>query len=378
MKIIVIGCPGSGKSTFSQRLNDVLNIPLFHLDMLYHNPDCTHISKEELEEKLKKIFKENHEWIIDGNYQRTLEMRMKECDTIFLLDYPIEVCLAGAESRVGKKRDDLPWVEEKLDDEFKQVILNFSKEKLLQIYDLIEKYKVDKKVVIFKSRETANKYLSKLINPNLKQYIQNLINYHYNLNDNGHGVEHAIYVIDRSMNFADQIENINYEMVYVIAAYHDVAHHIDAKNHETISAKMLREDKNLKDFFTDEQIKIMSEAVEDHRSSMETDPRSIYGKIVSSADRNISVEVTLKRCYSYNRRHFPELKEEDVIEECRKFLLKKFGINGYARSKMFFEDNEYKKYLNDITDLASNSEKFRVEIKRMNEINSRSNFYGNN
>lgn len=216
------------------------------------------------------------------------------------------------------------------------------------------------------------------INPKLLKYIEQIVNYHYNLNDKGHGVEHAKYVINRSFKFACQVESINLEMVYVIAAYHDVAHHIDAKNHETISAKMLREDKNLKDFFTDEQIKIMSEAVEDHRSSMEIDPRSIYGKIVSSADRNISVEVTLKRCYSYNRRHFPELKEEDVIEECRKFLLKKFGINGYARSKMFFEDNEYKKYLNDITDLASNSEKFRVEIKRMNEINSRSNFYGNN
>ena len=214
--------------------------------------------------------------------------------------------------------------------------------------------------------------------PELIRYIEQIVNYHYNLNDKGHGVEHAKYVINRSFKFACQVESINLEMVYVIAAYHDVAHHIDAKNHETISAKMLREDKNLKVFFTDEQIKIMSEAVEDHRSSMETEPRSIYGKIVSSADRNISVEVTLKRCYSYNRRHFPELKEEDVIEECRKFLLKKFGINGYARSKMFFEDNEYKKYLNDITDLASNSEKFRVEIKRMNEINSRSNFYGNN
>lgn len=68
--------------------------------MLYHNPDGTHISKEELEEKLKKIFKENDEWIIDGNYQRTLEMRMRKCDTIFLLDYPIEVCLAGAESYI--------------------------------------------------------------------------------------------------------------------------------------------------------------------------------------------------------------------------------------------------------------------------------------
>lgn len=171
------------------------------------------------------------------------------------------------------------------------------------------------------------------------------------------------------MNFASQIENINYEMVYVIAAYHDVAHHIDAKNHETISAKMLREEKNLKEFFTDEQIKIMSEAVEDHRSSMETEPRSIYGKIVSSADRNTSVETTLLRCYSYNRRHFPELNENEIIEECRKSLLKKFGINGYARRKMYLDDKEYKKYLEDITELASNSENFREKIKRINKIN---------
>lgn len=202
----------------------------------------------------------------------------------------------------------------------------------------------------------------------LIKYIEQIVNYHYNLNDKGHGVEHAKYVINRSFEFAYQVESINLEMVYVIAAYHDVAHHIDAKNHETISAKMLMEDKKLKDFFTDEQIKIMSEAVEDHRSSMETKPRSIYGKIVSSADRNTSVEVTLKRCYSYNRRHFSELKESEIIEECRKFLLKKFGINGYARSKMFFDDKEYKKYLDDITDLALDSDKFAVEIKKVNEI----------
>ena len=202
----------------------------------------------------------------------------------------------------------------------------------------------------------------------LIKYIEQIVNYHYNLNDKGHGVEHAKYVINRSFEFAYQVESINLEMVYVIAAYHDVAHHIDAKNHETISAKMLMEDKKLKDFFTDEQIKIMSEAVEDHRSSMETEPRSIYGKIVSSADRNTSVEVTLKRCYSYNRRHFSELKESEIIEECRKFLLKKFGINGYARSKMFFDDKEYKKYLDDITDLALDSDKFAVEIKKVNEV----------
>lgn len=125
-----------------------------------------------------------------------------------------------------------------------------------------------------------------MINPNLKQYIQNLIEYHYDLNDKGHRIEHAEYVINRSISFASQIEKINYDMVYVIAAYHDVAHHIDAKNHETLSVKLLREDEKLKEFFNDEQIKIMSEAVEDHRSSMETEPRSVYGKIVSSADRN--------------------------------------------------------------------------------------------
>ena len=163
MKIIVIGCPGSGKSTFSQKLNKVLNIPLFHLDMLYHNEDGTHISKEELEEKIKKIFKKNEKWIIDGNYQRTLEMRIKECDTIFLLDYPVDDCLAGAESRIGKKRDDLPWMEEKLDEKFKQVILNFSKEKLPQINELIEKYKDNKKVVIFKNRDEAEVYIFELI-----------------------------------------------------------------------------------------------------------------------------------------------------------------------------------------------------------------------
>ena len=197
----------------------------------------------------------------------------------------------------------------------------------------------------------------------LIKYIEQIVNYHYNLNDKGHGVEHAKYVINRSFEFA----SINLEMVYVIAAYHDVAHHIDAKSHETISAKMLREDKNLKDFFTDEQIKIMSEAVEDHRSSMETEPRSIYGKIVSSADRNTSVEVTLKRCYSYNRRHFPELNESEIIEECRKFLLKKFGINGYARNKMYFEDKKYQEYLDDITDLASDRVKFVTEIIKVNK-----------
>lgn len=160
-KVIVVGSPGAGKSIFSQKLKDITNLPLYHIDMLYHKEDGTHISKEKLEEKLKNIFKEEH-WIIDGNYQRTLELRLKECDTVFLLDFPTDICLAGAESRIGKKRNDLPWIEEKLDEEFKKCIIEFSKEKLPQIYNLLDKYKCNTNIIIFKTREEADNYIKEL------------------------------------------------------------------------------------------------------------------------------------------------------------------------------------------------------------------------
>jgi len=161
LKIIVIGSPGAGKSVFSKKLREVTNLPLYHLDMLYHNEDGTHISKEELEEKLKEIFKED-KWIIDGNYQRTLEMRIKECDTVFLLDFQTKICLEGAKSRIGNNRDDLPWIEEKLDEEFEQRIINFSRDKLPKIYELLNKYKNNLNITIFKTREEADNYIEKL------------------------------------------------------------------------------------------------------------------------------------------------------------------------------------------------------------------------
>ncbi len=160
-KIIIIGSPGSGKSYLATRLNSITNIPLYHLDLLYHKEDGTHITREELIEKLKKIFKEDI-WIIDGNYQRTLELRIKECDTVFLLDYPTEVCVKGAESRIGTERKDLPWKEDKLNEEFKKDILDFSKNKLPEIYKLLEKYKKNREIIIFKSREEADNYIKKL------------------------------------------------------------------------------------------------------------------------------------------------------------------------------------------------------------------------
>ena len=121
----------------------------------------THITKKELEEKFKNIF-QNDDWIIDGNYQRTLEMRLKECNTVFLLDFPTEICLEGAKSRIGKKRDDLPWIEKELDAYFEQSIVIFANEKLPQIYELLNKYKEKCNIIIFKSRQEADNYITQL------------------------------------------------------------------------------------------------------------------------------------------------------------------------------------------------------------------------
>lgn len=160
LKVIVIGSPGAGKSTFARSLRDSLDLPLYYLDMLWHRPDQTNISREEFDTRLAEILRTD-KWIIDGNYQRTLELRLKECDTAFLLDYPLEICLSGAAARIGKKREDLPWIESEFDSGFKQWILDFSKDQLPQIYTLLKKYREEKNIIIFKSRQEADSYLER-------------------------------------------------------------------------------------------------------------------------------------------------------------------------------------------------------------------------
>lgn len=206
------------------------------------------------------------------------------------------------------------------------------------------------------------------VNKDLKNYIENNIFPSYIKNDSGHNLDHIKYVIDRSMKFASTVDDINFDMVYTIAAYHDIGHYIDAKNHEKISAEMLLNDDNLKDFFDVEQIKTMSEAVYDHRASMEGEPRSIYGKIVSSADRNTLVEVPLRRTYAYRLAHNPELTIEQIIEESRQHIINKFGQNGYATEKMYFEDPDYEKFLEEISLLAENESEFKKRYCEVNNI----------
>lgn len=159
-KVVIIGCPGAGKSEFARRLRDVTQLPLYYLDLLWHKTDKTNFTRDEFDMKINDILKQD-KWILDGNYLRTMEIRIKECDAVFFLDYPLDVCLSGIECRIGKKREDMPWIETEFDKEFKQWISDFPTEQLPQIYDLLEKYK-QKNIIVFQSREEADSYLQSI------------------------------------------------------------------------------------------------------------------------------------------------------------------------------------------------------------------------
>ena len=209
------------------------------------------------------------------------------------------------------------------------------------------------------------------MNKDLKNYIEKNIFPEYEKNEKAHGIEHIKYVIDRSFELVEENNlNVNKDMVYTIAAYHDIGHHIDPKNHEELSAEIMSKDENLKNFFNKEELNIIKEAIEDHRASSKTDPRSIYGKIVSSADRNTILEVPLRRTYEYRIAHSPNESLEKIVEESRKHLIDKFGKDGYAKEKMYFEDEDYKKFLKEISELCENKEKFKKAYYKANRLDN--------
>ena len=160
-KIMIIGCPGSGKSTFSRALHEKTGIPLYHLDMMFWNADRTTVEKQVFMERLKNAM-EQDEWIIDGNYGSTIELRLAACDTVFFLDYPVEVCLQGIRQRRGKPRSDMPWFEsEEEDAEFINFIKNYNSESRPQVMELLEKY-AHKNIYIFRSRAEKDAFLSRM------------------------------------------------------------------------------------------------------------------------------------------------------------------------------------------------------------------------
>ncbi len=160
-KIIVIGCPGSGKSTLSRELHGKTGIPLYHLDMMYWNADKTKVEKSVFLGRLNEVLGKD-EWIIDGNYGSTMEMRLAACDTVIFLDYPLEVCIDGIKARRGKPRSDMPWIETEEDAEFVEFIKGYNETQRPQVFALLEKYS-GKTAVVLTSREQAEEFLNKII-----------------------------------------------------------------------------------------------------------------------------------------------------------------------------------------------------------------------
>lgn len=159
-KAIIIGCPGSGKSTFARKLADKTGLPLFYLDMLNWNADKTTVSKDIFCERLNKILIQD-KWIIDGNYGSTMEMRMSACDTVFFLDFDADVCLSGIKERQGKPRPDMPWIETEDDEEFLQFIRDYNTQNRPRVMELLKKYG-EKEIFIFQSRNEADRYLEEI------------------------------------------------------------------------------------------------------------------------------------------------------------------------------------------------------------------------
>lgn len=158
-KAIVIGCPGSGKSTFSRKLSAKTGLPLYYLDMIWHRADRTVIGRELFDKRLADIVVQD-KWIIDGNYARTLPGRLAHCDSVFYFDLPVDECIEGVKSRLGKERIDMPWIEEELDPEFLQWIIDFSRDVAPEIDRFLKNF--HKPVYRFRSRDDADAFIASL------------------------------------------------------------------------------------------------------------------------------------------------------------------------------------------------------------------------
>lgn len=159
-RIIIVGCPGSGKSRLAAELARITGLPLIHLDNLWWRPDRTHISREEFDRLLGETLR-GERWIVDGDYSRTRQVRFAACDTAIFLDYDEEVCMRGITERVGTARPDIPWTEDALDPELVDKVRRYREEERPLVYGLIDRYP-KKRVLIFRTRAGAAGWLRRL------------------------------------------------------------------------------------------------------------------------------------------------------------------------------------------------------------------------
>lgn len=177
-----------------------------------------------------------------------------------------------------------------------------------------------------------------MVSPTLTAYIEQEILPRYDHFDTAHQRNHADEVIERSLALAEHYE-VDENMVYAIAAYHDTGLCEGRDTHHLVSGRIIREDQKLREWFDENQIETMAQAAEDHRASSGHEPRSIYGKIVAEADRLITPEKVIRRTIQFGLDHNPELGKEGQYQRFRAHLLEKYSDTGYLKLWIPESDN---------------------------------------
>lgn len=199
-----------------------------------------------------------------------------------------------------------------------------------------------------------------MVNPEITAYVRTQILPRYAGFDAAHGVTHAEKVIDNSQTIASAYD-VNADMVYVIAAYHDIGLAFGREKHEAASGALVRTDAALRIWFTDAQIQTMAEAVEDHRASNTRPPRSLYGRIVAEADRDIEYTTILTRTIQYSLRYFPEYDSEQHIDRCYAHIREKYGEGGYLT--LWLDTEKNRRSLEELRRLIKDKVRFAADCK---------------
>lgn len=200
-----------------------------------------------------------------------------------------------------------------------------------------------------------------MVNPAIIAYVEHEILPRYDHFDAAHQRNHADEVIERSLALAKHYE-VNNDMVYTIAAYHDTGLCEGRDTHHLVSGRIIREDKKLRDWFTEDQIETMAQAAEDHRASSGHEPRSIYGKIVAEADRLISPEKVIRRTIQFTQDHFPDYDKEQQFQRFREHLMEKYSDTGYL--KLWLPESENAPRLEELRKIIRDEHKMREAFEK--------------
>lgn len=190
-----------------------------------------------------------------------------------------------------------------------------------------------------------------------KNYISECVFVSYEKNDLGHQMPHINSVIEKSLKLSLNYPEVDVKLIYIAAAYHDIAHYIDKDRHEELSAEMFYNDKFMCDFLSNDERIIVKEAIEDHRSSSSSIPRSIYGKILYTADKSLDVITFIKRTHGYSLKHFSDYSFEDKIRRAFNHMREKYCEGG--TNKVYIYDEDYEKVVEEMTKLSQNYDEFK-------------------